>query len=208
MTRELTIWNRGFAAIAGYLLAMTTITVGHGLGWPTIHDVALTPRLFAEGKIWLLAASGFLADTSSTWSLLLSVVGVAVLAVYLGTRRFVLAAVVGHVGATVLTYAGIGALLLAHIHAAARLIDEPDYGISCVLAGALGAAAAQGAREPSRRVRLAVTSGAGLALAAMTINATGLALPEHVVAFLLGSLLACRGTSPALSACATRLRLR
>ena len=90
--------------MGAYLLVVTTLTVSHGLGWPAIHQVALTPRLFAEGKLWLLAASGFLADTNSTQALMLSVVGVAVLAIYLkSTRRFVHAAVFGHVGGTVLT---------------------------------------------------------------------------------------------------------
>jgi hypothetical protein len=66
MTHALRIRNRGIAVVGAYLLVVTTLTVSHGLGWPAIHQVALTPRLFAEGKLWLLAASGFLADTNST----------------------------------------------------------------------------------------------------------------------------------------------
>jgi hypothetical protein len=187
MTQALTLRNRGIVLVGAYLLVVTTLTIGHGFGWPAIHQVALTPRFFAEGKLWLLAASGFLADTNSTEALMLSITGIAVLAIYLrSTRRFVHAAVFGHVGATVLTYAGIGVLLLAHVDAMAGVVDEPDYGISCVFAGALGAAAVQGWREPRRLTRIAVTSGTAFALAAMTVTATGLALPEHIIAFLLG----------------------
>jgi hypothetical protein len=182
-----------------YVLSAVVVTAAHlGTGWPSAGAVALTPDLLARGKVWLLATSAFLVDSESLLSASLALLALAASVVYLrGSRRFLWAALAGHLGATVIVYAGIGILLLAHVGGVRSLLDEPDYGTSCVWTGVLGAAAVQAWRDRRRAVRIAVPLAALAAVGALTWTSDGLALPEHLLAFVLGALvvLSLRGSA-------------
>ena len=123
----------------------------------------------------------------------MQIVAVAILAAVLvrfrGSFVFWRAALAGHVTATVLTYAGVGLLWLVDRSATTGVITSPDYGISCVWAGGLGAiaAGAWGARGRAPRAQVAVVATISM-LTALTIFSTGLAQIEHVLAFALGAL--------------------
>jgi hypothetical protein len=171
-----------------YLAAVSAVTVAHfALAWPSVHVFALTPTLFAHGQLWLLATSAFLVSSGSLLGALVSLVPLgAAIALLRDSRRFWRAAIAGHLGSTVIAYAAIGALWLADPGTVGGLVDQPDYGISCVWAGAIGAIAAATRRSPSRAIRLVGPIVPVSLLIVLTATSTGLARLEHPLAFLLG----------------------
>jgi hypothetical protein len=99
-----------------------------------------------------------------------------------GPARMVAAAVVGHVGATLVAYAGLGLLRAVDPHAGSGVLDAPDYGVSCVFAAWLGVSAARG------QSRLART-GAAAAIGVLAIGGD-LAAFEHLLAAVAGYVVA------------------
>jgi membrane associated rhomboid family serine protease len=172
------------------VLCVAGLTAAHlAAGWPSAQAVALTPDLLARGKVWLLATSAFLVDSETLLGASLSLLALAVCVAYLrGSRLFLSAALAGHVGSTLIVYAGLGIIQLARVGGLQALVDQSDYGTSCVWTGALGAAAVQARQDRRRGIRIAVPLAAVLAVGALTGSSDGLALPEHLVAFVLGAL--------------------
>jgi len=178
----------GAMVIAAYIVAVAGLSASHAaVGIPSTGSITLTPDLFAQGKLWLLVTSGFFVAGAILPQLLtLSILAVSVTRRQ-GSRRFLGAAVAGHVGSTVVTYAAVGALLLAHVRLVNGLLNQSDYGISCVWAGALGAVIANDFLAAGRagRIRLVVFSAA--VMGTISAFSSGLALPEHILAFLFGA---------------------
>ena len=111
----------------------------------------------------------------------------AVIRLY-GAGLFWLTAAAGHLGATLLTYAGVGVLWLVSRADVDSVVDAPDYGISAIWSAALGALAVGAAASPKwRRPALAATAVCLVALLAPTPFAGDLGGVEHVVAFALGA---------------------
>lgn len=180
----------GTALIAAYVLTVAVFTLtAHAIGEPEVSDLASSPQKIADGRLWTLFSSAFLIDGPP----LVQIVAVAVLAAVLvrfrGSFVFWRAALAGHVTATVLTYAGVGLLSLVDRRATSGVITSPDYGISCVWAGGLGAIAAGAweARGSAPRAQAVVIAAVSM-LTALTVFSTGLAQIEHVLAFVLGAL--------------------
>jgi hypothetical protein len=97
-----------------------------------------------------------------------------------------MAAAAAHLGSAVLAYAGIGILWLVQRSDVDGVVDAPDYGISCVWAGAIGALVAAGLG--SGRVRERALAVAAIGLFYVVFGASGgLAGVEHVLAFALGA---------------------
>jgi hypothetical protein len=106
------------------------------------------------------------------------------------------AALVGHVGSALITYAIIGVAIALGSGGAEAAADDPDFGISCVLGASLGALFAAGLR---RRDRVLVASGAAgfVLLLPFSLDWYG---PEHPLSFALGALVvALRGSEGELS---------
>lgn len=204
--------RNGGAILAGfYVAAVSAVAVSRAVGGvPPIGDVALTPDRLAEGRVYLLLTSAFVVQGPVVPQLLL-VGGLAAAVVRVrGSRAFWGAALLGHVGATLLVYGGVALLYLEDAGWVERLLDEPDYGISCVWAGALGVAAALCWR--ARGGRAAAVAVVAL-VAVLSAFSDGLALPEHVVAFCLGALLGLRrsrgrGSWPSTQSAASAVRGR
>ena len=186
-TQELDV---GTALIAAYVLSVAVFTLtSHALGEPEVADLASSPQKVADGKLWTLLTSAFLVDGPPVVQLVAAAVLAAVLVHFRGSFVFWRAALAGHVTATLLTYIGVGALWLADHRAIGGVVTSPDYGISCVWAGGLGAlaAGAWSARGNAPRAQ-GVVAGALLLLALLTVFSTGLAQIEHVLAFALGAM--------------------
>ncbi|MGZ6696426.1 MAG: hypothetical protein ACXVFL_12385 [Solirubrobacteraceae bacterium] len=180
----------GSALVGAYVLTLVIFAVtSRALGEPEVGDLASSPQKIADGKVWTLLSSAFLVDGPP----LVQIVAVAILATVLvhfrGSFVFWRAALAGHVTATVLTYLGVGALWVVDRRATGGVVTSPDYGISCVWAGGLGAivAGAWQARGHSPRARAVVVAAVAM-LAALTVFSSGLAQIEHVLAFALGAL--------------------
>jgi hypothetical protein len=184
----------GAASVLAYLLALVTIEVLRRAGTLSASSLAATPAAIAAGKSWLLLTSAFAFSGPAV----LELAGLA-LAVFLFVRQagpgtFWLVGGVSHIGATLLVYAGVGILWLVARDGVEGIVDKPDFGVSAVWLGVLGAifaGCAQSLRrgEGGPRERLL----AGLCLAAAVIGFVFFSLlpgSEHAVAFLLGALVA------------------
>ena len=191
---------RGRAALAAYLIAL--IAVGllpavAGVSQQAVANaLAFSPEHLAQGDLWRLPASG-LVVAGPTWTQLGELIAaVALLVALAGCTTFWRAAVAGHVGSTLLAYALVGTLAATKPRAVDGLLAAPDYGISCVFAGSLGALAAVVARRaPSRgagalgaaacSMPLLSLCGGGFTTAA---GALDLASVEHLLAYACGGL--------------------
>lgn len=195
-SRRATAWD---LSVVAYLAAVAAVGVIPAVTGLTSHGIAgvtaFSPDDLVTGKLWLLPASG-LVVAGDTWSQLATLAQVAaLLTVLAGGRAFWRAAVAGHVGSTVVAYAIVGILTLTAPASVAHLLSAPDYGISCVYAGALGALAVTVARRCSSR-RWALAGGLVATLPLLPLTAPGfvtaagalkLAPLEHLLAFALGA---------------------
>jgi hypothetical protein len=187
----------GTALGIAWLAAVAAIAVAQALhDGPSDADLAASPARVAAGELWPLVTSAFVIAGSPVAQLAATAVLLAAVVRRHGAGMFWLAAAVGHVGATLVTYAGVGVLWLASRADVDSVVDAPDYGISAIWSAALGALAAGAAVGPRwRRPALAASAICVLVLLAPTPFGGDLAGVEHVVAFGLG-------------AAATRWRLR
>ncbi|MCW2953265.1 MAG: hypothetical protein JWQ48_2435 [Conexibacter sp.] len=192
-------------ALAGYLLllaAIAALPALSGVAAATIAShAAFSPADLAAGELWRLPLSGLVTDGVPVLQLALLAATAAPLVALAGGRAFWRAALVAHVGATLLAYALVGILELAAPASVDALADTPDYGISCVWLGALGALALTLARRcrgiGAARCVFAATSLPAIALVASNgfVERDGtleLASVEHLVAFALGVLVTLR----------------
>jgi hypothetical protein len=195
------VWRpgAGLVLVLGYLAAVGLVGALPALTGVTRQSLvgasAFSPDDLVGGRLWLLALSGFVVD-GDAWPQIASLVEVAlVLTLVAGARTFWRAAIGAHVGSTLIAYALIAVLLAVAPASVHGLASAPDYGISCVFAGALGAAAVVGARRCARRpaavALFALVASPMAALVGDGFVAGGrldLAAVEHALAFALGVL--------------------
>lgn len=186
-----------------YLLCVAVLEVTRGTaGFPDPADLAASPAAIASGKVWLLFTSALpvaekpVLGLGSTTVSILEIAGLTLAVALLVRRRggatFWLAALAGHVGGTLLTYAGVGVLWLVDHDTVRGVVNTLDYGVSAVWLAALGGLAVTAWQAPGRfggdrRELLLFTT----CVAAGVIGATLfplLADVEHGLAFALGGL--------------------
>jgi hypothetical protein len=171
----------GAASVAAYLLALALI---EATGSPDWEALASSPDEVVHGKVWLLLASGLVIEGLPWLQLTVVAVVLGAALVRLGAARLWTVALCAHVGATLIAYAGVGVLSLLDRSLASGTLDEPDYGISVVMAGELGALAAGGGRRMALLVGAAALVGFGIGVA----DSSALANAEHLLGFGLGAL--------------------
>lgn len=150
--RQVSPRSAGVASVAAYVAAVAACEIARRLtGFPEPSDVAVSPAALAAGKLWLLFTSAFLVSGPP----LAELAGLTLAAVLLvrraGPAAFWRAAIAGHVGATLIVYAGVGVLWLADRGAVAGVVDDRDFGVSGVWLGVLGALFAIAWRSPRGR---------------------------------------------------------
>lgn len=170
----------GAASIAAYLGALVVI---EATGEPNWRSLACSPDAVAHGRLWLLVSSGLDIDDLPWAQLTVLALILAVALWRLGAARLWTVALVAHVGAALIAYAAIGVLWLIDRSTVAATVVEPDYGISVVLAGELGALAASGGRRTALPIGVAALIGFGIGVA----DASALANAEHLLGFALGA---------------------
>ena len=178
------------AALAGVWLATVAgfAVTRAATGDPDPSRLASTPAGVAAGRAWTLVTSGLVIDGRPVPQLVGAALVVGGVVRGLGGPTFWRVAAAGHVGATLIAYAGIGVLWLGRPADVAGVVHRPDYGISAVWAAALGALLVAGVARSGRH-RHAY-------LVASVVFATGfvalvplegeLADFEHLLAFVLG----------------------
>ena len=186
------------AALVAYLGVVVVVgLLPAGAHRTLVAALAFSPSDLASGRLWLLPLSGFVVE-GALWAQVAVLAPAALaLVVLAGARTFWRAAVVAHVGSTIIAYAILELVDVAAPGATGDLFRDPDYGVSCVWAGAVGALAVVGARSWSgahAKAAVAATVGAPIAvlLAAGFGGTLDIASVEHLFAFLLGALVALR----------------
>jgi hypothetical protein len=126
------------AWIGGATAAAGAVTIATGSGLVDLSRVSATPKAIAEGKVWLLLTSGTVADRPWLPSLLgFALVGFAALSVA-RPRVVLVAALAGHVLATLAVYGVLGAAHAVDHDAFASVVGTPDFGLSAMIAAWIG----------------------------------------------------------------------
>ena len=187
----------GIGGAIGYLVLVAAFEAERSVGGgPTVGDVASSPAGVVSGHAWRLLSSGFIVAGEPVAQLALTTAAVIAVLVLFGPGLFWRAAFAGHVVATLIAYLGVAVLWLVARADVDRIVNEPDYGISCVLAGTLGALTGAGLRWGNRPwAVVAAAGGTILVLAAVTPVSYDLAGAEHVLAFVLGCIVGLRTSS-------------
>lgn len=154
----------------------------------TVRELACAPAALTAGKLWTLASSALVIQGPAIPQLVMTGTLAAVLVRACGGAVFWLVAVAGHVGATLIAYAGIGLVYLVQRSTAEGVVHAPDYGISAVWAAAFGALAVIALRRGHHPRITAAWSLAVLVLFVVLVPVDGeLADVEHLLAFVLGA---------------------
>ena len=178
------------ALAVAWLTAVCVIALARArTGLPDAAALASSPRGVMHGEVWTLLTSGLVIAGPPASELAGTALVVAGVLQALGGPKFWAVALSGHVGATLVAYAGIGVLAGAGWSGVDGVLDAPDYGISAVWAACIGALVAAAARRRGRRgLAASLLATAGLAVFAVVIGQPwSLAGVEHVLAFVLGA---------------------
>lgn len=177
-------WIGTATAVAGL------VTIGTRSGAIPLSGLAASPRAIAEGRLWLLLTSGVVADRPWLPSLLgFAIVGFAALSVAPG-RVVVVGALAGHVVATLLVYGFLGIAEAVDGGAFGSLADQPDIGLSAIIAAWIGVVSqVYWRRRQTPRAHLLNALGCvGCALIGFAFRPDVTVLDsEHLVAFALGA---------------------
>lgn len=173
-----TVTPLSVASVVAYLAALVVIEVS---GTPDWQELAASPDAVAHGRVWLLLTSGLVVEGAEVVQIVVLAVVLALALWRLGAVRLWAVALAAHVGAALVAYAGVGVLWLID----RSLVDarEPDYGISVVMAGALGALAAAGGPRTALVVGVLAVAGFGIGI----VDASALANVEHLLGFAIGA---------------------
>jgi hypothetical protein len=181
------------ASIGAATAVAGLVTLATRSGWIGVSRVAASPKAIENGKVWLLATSALVADRPWLPSLLgFAITGLVAASVAPG-RAVVLAAVTGHILATLVVYGILGVVRAADPDAFGRLVRTADVGLSAMIAAWIGVVAAvTWRRYRSRRARVLDVGGCiacALIGFAFRPDVTFLDL-EHIVAFVFGMAIA------------------
>lgn len=158
----------------------------------SVADVASSPAAVASGRLWRLVTSAFVVAGPAIPQVLQTAAVAAAALVLGGPGLFWRAAFLGHVGATLVAYAGVGALWLVARSDVDDVVHAPDYGISCVWIAVLGAVLGAVARRSLRAWPWLPLLAGLIGFAAATGVSPDLASWEHLIAFLCGAAVGCR----------------
>lgn len=178
----------GPTLVVGYLALVAVLEVlRRTTSWPRPDDLASSPAGVAAGNVWALLTSGLVVAGDPVVQIAGTTLTAFVVIQVAGSSIFWAAVLVAHVGSALLAYAGVAVLWLFARADVDAVVDAPDYGISCVWAGAAGALAAATLARRSRRERLLAPLAVGVFFVAIPPS-LGLAGAEHALAFALGAL--------------------
>ena len=166
--------------------AISVVTAANRLGAFDVRTFASSPQQLADGRVWLLLTSAALADKPAVASILgFLVVGLVALAVC-GSRVVWVSALLGHVGATLTVYLGVGLIRDLSSGAYQGAVTYPDYGTSAIIAAWIGAVAFVAWRRRLRGAAVALVLVAA-AIGWLCKNELTILDTEHAFALLFGA---------------------
>jgi hypothetical protein len=147
-------------------------------------ELASSPGRLVDGEAWRLLTSALVVEGR----LPLVQIGLAAAAAFAVVRAHGAiawwgAVVAAHVGSALVTYGVIGIFDALGTRGAERVVDEPDYGVSIVITGSLGALFAGAWRRRRRDVAALALLGL-LAFFPLSLDWYGI---EHPLGFALGA---------------------
>lgn len=164
-----------------------------------------SPRRLARGEVWLLVSNGVLVQRPVLLSLV-SFVLLSMITLYLcGSRVFVVSALVGHVGSTLLAYSLLVVVWSVDTDATRGVAGISDYGVSAMQTAWIGAIAATAWRRRGQTPRgrlFVVVSCLGVGVFAWLVRSDLTLLDtDHLFAFAIGATAAsawCSRDAPSL----------
>lgn len=181
----------GAAAAFAWLAAAAAVTASYEwFGGPSPEHLASSPWHVWHGDEWRLFTSMFPISRFAVLELLGCLLAVVVALRLVGGLVFWIVAIVAHVGATLVVYAAIGVLWLVDRSAVTEAVTDPDYGISAVWMGAIGAISVALAVRGRRRDAAAVAGTTVAVCLGLIWVSGGVAAAEHLLALALGALTA------------------
>jgi hypothetical protein len=173
----------GVALAVLYFVAVIVVTILERSGTVAVGELQASADLVADGEVWRLLSSGLVVEGLAVPQIAVTALAAGIVIRLEGAVLWWWAALVGHVGSALLAYAIIGVAVALGSGGAKAAADDPDYGISCVLGGTLGAMFAAGYR---RRDAALVGMGlaGGIVLLPFSLDWYG---PEHPLSFVLGA---------------------
>lgn len=176
------------SALVLYLLAVAALQVLRtATGHPRPATLAVSPAELWRGEVWRLVTSALPISRVAALELAGMVVAVVLAVRAFGIGVFWIAAALGHIGSTLVAYTGIGVLWLLDPSWVDGLVRDADYGISGVWFAALGLLAA-GLAARDRAQGIALLGACLAASVALLALSDTLALAEHVLALVFGTL--------------------
>jgi hypothetical protein len=171
-------------AAAVYFAAVIVFTILVRSGDLSVPGIDASADELADGGLLALLTSAIAVEGPlPVWQILLATVVTAVVIWREGAVVWWIAALVGHVGSALITYALIGIASALGSGAAEDAANDPDYGISAVLGASLGALLASGLRSGDRMITAFGIAGF-IVLLPFSIGWLDM---EHLLAFGLGA---------------------
>jgi hypothetical protein len=183
LDRALTI-----AAVA-YFAAVIVFTILVRSGDLSAPGIDASADELADGRLLSMLSSGIAVEGPlAVWQILLGALVTAVVIRREGTAVWWVAALLGHVGSALISYALIGIASALGSASAEDAANDSDYGISAVLCASLGALLASGLRSGDRMI-----TGFGIAgFIGLLPFSIGWLDIEHPLAFGLGAVVVLR----------------
>jgi len=179
-----------------YLAAVIVFTILVRSGDLSVPGIDSSADGLADGQLLSLVTSGIaVAGPLAVWQILLGAFVAAVVIRREGAAVWWVAALVGHVGSALISYAIIGLASALGSASAEDAANDPDYGVSAVLGASLGALFASGLRAGDRTI-----TGFGIAgFIGLLPFSFGWLDMQHPLAFALGAAVVLRigSTDPA-----------
>jgi hypothetical protein len=172
------------SAAVAYFAAVIAITILVRSGDLSASEIDSSADGLVDGRVLRLLSSGItVAGPLAVWQILLCAFVAAVVIQREGAAVWWVAALAGHVGSALISYAIIGLAWGLDSGSAEDAANDPDYGISAVLGASLGALFASGLRAGDRMI-----TGFGIAgFVGLLPFSVGWLDIEHPLAFGLGA---------------------
>jgi hypothetical protein len=187
--RAVSAKRRSGGGLLAVVAGVSGVTAANRAGLVGVASLASSPRTAAEGKLWLLLTSAFIADSPTAASLLAFLAFAVAALVVCGPRLTWTIGLAGHVGSAAAVYAAIAVTRAIVPTAFDNVLSLSDYGTSAMIAAWLGALAAAGwIRYPRLMPRLGV-----IAFSLLSAGVGWVCRPdltpldsEHLVAYAIG----------------------